>query len=204
MKKMNAVRLAEAGFTLVELMIVVAIIGILASIAIPNFQRYQAKARQKEAQLSLSGIYTAQLSNKGEWGTYTSCLGGAGFRPEGDPTQAGTLGSRRFYSLLIDGSLCTGATWGGALANCPNSLGANVTCGAVTLGQSLNTSGNAYSATVIAGTFVSTGSADVTAPAAITATAFVAGAAGSVGSATVADQWTINQNKALTNTVTGL
>jgi prepilin-type N-terminal cleavage/methylation domain-containing protein len=45
------------GFTLIELMIVVAIIGILAVVAIPNFMRYQAKARQAEAKLALGDIW---------------------------------------------------------------------------------------------------------------------------------------------------
>ena len=43
-------------------MIVVAIIGIVASIAIPEFQRYLVKSRQGEARVNLGGIYTNQLS----------------------------------------------------------------------------------------------------------------------------------------------
>ena len=59
------------GFTLVELMIVVAIIGILAAIAIPNFLKYQAKAKQSEAKVNLKGIYTSQLSYFAEGDTYS-------------------------------------------------------------------------------------------------------------------------------------
>jgi type IV pilus assembly protein PilA len=52
----------KKGFTLIELMIVVAIIGILAAIAIPNFLRFQAKSKQSEAKTNLGGIFTAQVS----------------------------------------------------------------------------------------------------------------------------------------------
>ncbi len=54
------------GFTLLDLMIVVAIIGILASIAIPNFLKYQAKARQAEARIILSGTFVAETAYFGE------------------------------------------------------------------------------------------------------------------------------------------
>ena len=48
------------GFTLIELMIVVAIIGILAAIAIPNFLKFQAKSKPSEAKTNLKAVYTAQ------------------------------------------------------------------------------------------------------------------------------------------------
>lgn len=53
-------RRSQAGFTLIELMITVGILGILAAIAIPTFIQYQARARQSEAKTSLSAIYMGQ------------------------------------------------------------------------------------------------------------------------------------------------
>ena len=72
------------GFTLIELMIVVAIIGILAAIAIPNFLRFQAKAKQSEAKELLSTVYTAEEAYFAEQNSYGG-LSNAGFTPSATP-----------------------------------------------------------------------------------------------------------------------
>jgi type IV pilus assembly protein PilA len=71
----RCVRGRAAGFTLIELMIVVAIIGILAAIAIPNFLRFQAKARQSEVKSNLKAAFTAKKAVYSEKGFYV----GSGF-----------------------------------------------------------------------------------------------------------------------------
>lgn len=68
-----------SGFTLIELMIVVAIIGILAAIAFPNFLNYQCKAKQSEAKFSLGIILTSQESYFAEYNTYASSLASISF-----------------------------------------------------------------------------------------------------------------------------
>lgn len=62
----------KGGFTLIELMIVVAIIGILAAIAIPNFLRFQLKAKSSEGKTNLAAIRTAEESYYSEFGLYVS------------------------------------------------------------------------------------------------------------------------------------
>lgn len=80
----NTLRKARSnkGFTLIELMIVVVIIGILAAIAIPKFSQATARAKEKEADGILKQIYTLQTAYKANNGTYaadTTALKQVGF-----------------------------------------------------------------------------------------------------------------------------
>lgn len=70
------------GFTLIELMIVVAIIGILAAIAIPNFMKFQARSKQSEAKSNLKALFTAERSFFQEKDRYTDFIDEVGFAPE--------------------------------------------------------------------------------------------------------------------------
>ncbi|MBT4856400.1 prepilin-type N-terminal cleavage/methylation domain-containing protein [bacterium] len=75
------------GFTLIELMIVIAIISFLAMIGIPNYMRFVAKSKRTEVYLNLGALYVAEKAHWAEHGTYSDKLTGTdgiGWTPEGD------------------------------------------------------------------------------------------------------------------------
>jgi type IV pilus assembly protein PilA len=105
----------QRGFTLIELMIVVAIIGILAAIAIPNFNRFQNKAKQSEAKTNLKALYIGAKSRfleKDDFGDATNqgVFAALGWVPEANNKYAYVFGSATYTINAADRTLGTGGT----------------------------------------------------------------------------------------------
>lgn len=188
----NTGTLNSKGFSLVELMIVVAIIGLLAAVGVPQYQKFQARARQGEAKASLSALYAAEQSFVGEWNQYSVDLRNIGFS---------VTGTQLRYNTGFSPTACTGySTTGGAppeIANATNSW---------SNGTAVNTGGIAATfrvqPTAVPAAAACNGNGTAGVATACTATTFTATAIGdprNTPGTTAVDQWTINQAKLTRN-----
>lgn len=75
-----------------------AIIGVLASISVSQYQAYVSKSKTSEAKLQLASAYNLLKAYHSEYDCYTSCLNQIGFTPEG---------AKRFYSFGFDSAVIT-------------------------------------------------------------------------------------------------
>lgn len=89
-----------AGFTLIEIMIVVAIVAILAAIALPAYQDSITKGRRTDAASALQGLAQAMERYYTEKGTYVGAAGTGGV-PTIFPSKSPIDGSATYYNLTI-------------------------------------------------------------------------------------------------------
>ena len=124
---------AISGFTLIELMITVAIIGILAAIAYPSYQNYTKQTRRSDAQIALTQAANQQERFFTEFNWYAATL--AGTRSSGTST-TGVLG---ISATSPEGHYTLSPTTGTIAAGCTaNSCGYTLTATPVTTGLQVN------------------------------------------------------------------
>jgi type IV pilus assembly protein PilA len=105
---------SQKGFTLIELMIVVVIIGILAALAIPRFMRATTKSKQSEAKQILKQIYVMERAYRQEKDTYFPPAGNVTVQPGNSIAELGIeiMTAARYSYNIVGGTNTFTATAG--------------------------------------------------------------------------------------------
>jgi prepilin-type N-terminal cleavage/methylation domain-containing protein len=90
------------GFTLIELMVVVSIVGLLSSIAIPSFQTYAKRSKRSEAFINLAGIFKSQKAFHAENNQYGTTFGNIGFEISGANEVDPTTIQSQYYTYTME------------------------------------------------------------------------------------------------------
>lgn len=100
----------QKGFTLVELMVVVAIIGILSTVAVPQFKKYQGKAKTSEAKVQLASIYTVEMGAMTDYDGYATCLADLGYDAQAKGYYAVGFTADSFTALTLRSATCSSSS----------------------------------------------------------------------------------------------
>lgn len=181
------IRKNQKGFSLIELMMVVVIIGVLAGVGVPQYQKFQMRAKQSEVKTLLSSMYTSQRAFFAEWNQYYGDFNAVGYGLSGD------LG----YFMAFAGAGASGpavhpnATYRNAA---PAVVNATQFCGALTAGATgVSGAGGCTTDKARSTTAIGITSAQLN--------TFTFGGVANLDSDGTEDQWIINELKSFTQRV---